>query len=173
MLRGVNVGGKNKLPMSDLAGIFRDAGCRAVTTYIQSGNVLFEADAGLARRLASVVAAAIRVSFGYQMPVILRSREELREIVEANPFLGDDVDPKSLHVVFLDAAPAAARVSALDPDRSPPDRFRVRGREIFLCCPNGLARSKLTNAYFDSKLGAVSTIRNWNTVRKLSRMSGA
>ena len=76
-----------------------------------------------------------------------------------------------LHVVFLADAPDAEHVEALDPNRSSPDEFAVRGREIYLHCPNGLARSKLTNSYFDSRLSTISTMRNWKTVRKLLELA--
>jgi uncharacterized protein (DUF1697 family) len=167
LLRGINLGGKNRLPMKDLAKMFTEAGCLSVTTYIQSGNVVFEAAAPLARRIPALIEKAIAESFGYQVPVMTRTGAELARIVRGNPFLRSGADPRTLHVAFLGAAPAAARVKALEPGRSPPDAFAVRGREIYLHCPNGFARTRLTNAYFDSKLGTTSTVRNWNTVETL------
>ena len=77
----------------------------------------------------------------------------------------------ALHVAFLADKPKAVQVAGLDSERSPPDRFTVRGQEIYLCCPNGLGRSKLTNKYFDSKLDATSTLRNWKTVLQLTEMT--
>jgi len=79
-------------------------------------------------------------------------------------------EEKLFHVVFLATRPAARAVKALDPDRSPPDKFVHHGREIYLKCPNGIARTKLTNAYFDSKLDTTSTMRNWKTVLKLQEL---
>ena len=167
LLRGVNLGGKNRLPMKDLATMFTDAGCGSVATYIQSGNVVFEAKAALVRLLPALIEKAIADRFGYRVPVMTRTGAELVRIVRGNPFLRSGADPRTLHVAFLGAAPAAARVKALDPGRSSPDAFAVRGREIFLHCPNGFGRTKLTNAYFDSKLGTTSTVRNWKTVETL------
>jgi uncharacterized protein (DUF1697 family) len=167
LLRGINVGGKNRLPMADLATMFEDAGCRSVTTYIQSGNVLFQASPALARRIPSLIKKAIADGFDYDIPVLTRTAEELRKTLRGNPFIGAGAELERLHVAFLADRPAAARVKALDPDRSPPDAFAVRGREIYLHLPNGVARTKLTNAYFDSKLGTASTLRNWRTVVKL------
>jgi uncharacterized protein (DUF1697 family) len=92
--------------------------------------------------------------------------------VRGNPFLEAGADIGTLHVAILADAPAAAKVKALDPDRSPPDAFAVRGREIYLQCPNGYGRTKLTNAYFDSKLATTSTVRNWRTVLKLVELAG-
>ncbi len=171
LLRGVNVGGKNKLPMEDLRTIFTLAGCEAVVTYIQSGNVVFKAGAELATRIPTLIASGIEERFGYRVPVMARAFEELRDAVRANPFLGTVDDLKTLHVAFLAEIPESDRVAQLDPDRSPPDTFKVLGREIFLHCPNGLARTRLTNNYFDSKLATTSTVRNWRTVLTLLTMA--
>jgi uncharacterized protein (DUF1697 family) len=171
LLRGINLGGKNRLPMKDLAAMFTDAGCGSVTTYIQSGNALFQASSGLARRIPALIEKAIAERFGYQVPVVTRTGGDLLRIVRGNPFLRAGADEGTLHVAFLAGAPAAARVKALDPERSPPDGFAVRGREIYLHCPKGFARTKLTNAYFDSKLGTMSTVRNWRTVLKLRELT--
>lgn len=171
LLRGINVGGKNRLPMDDLRRIFREAGCDRVETYIQSGNVVFEAGAEAADRVADRVAEAIADEFGHDVPVVTRSRSEFEAVVEDNPFLAAGADPKLLHVAFLAEAPDEGAVEDLDLDRFPPDEFVVRGRDVFLCCPNGMARTKLTNRYFDSRLGTTSTMRNWRTVLKLVEMA--
>lgn len=164
LLRGVNVGGKNKLPMAALVEICEAAGARDVTTFIQSGNALFRADAAEAAALAPRIAAGIEARFGFRAPVVLRSADELRAVVENNPYAADDLD--IVHVAFLAGAPSAAQAASLDPNRSPPDEFTLRGRELYLRLPNGVARTKLTNAWLDAKLGTVSTVRNWRTVCK-------
>ena len=157
--------------MKDLAAMFVDAGCDDVRTYIQSGNVVFRADVTLAEDIPSRIGASILDRFGYEIPVVTRRARDLEAIVEANPFVEAGAETDRLHVVFLADAPDAEHLEALDPDRSPPDEFAVRGREIYLHCPNGLARSKLTNAWFDSRLSTVSTMRNWKTVRKLLELA--
>jgi uncharacterized protein (DUF1697 family) len=115
----------------------------------------------------------IREQFALDVPVILRTAGDLDATLRGNPFLAAGSAPDVLHVMFLADRPAENRVAALDPDRSPPDEFVVLGREIYLRCPNGVARSKLTNAYFDSKLGTTSTSRNWRTVLKLRDLAVA
>jgi uncharacterized protein (DUF1697 family) len=165
LLRGVNVGGKNCVPMKDLAEIFAKAGCAEVRTYIQSGNVLFRATRTIAEALPPRITKQIAKSFGCQVPVVLRTAEQLAAAVRNNPFR--DVPQESLHVYFLAGVPDAARTAQLDPGRSKPDAFIVHGREIYLHLPNGIGRSKLTNAYFDSKLATTSTARNWRTTLKL------
>ncbi len=172
LLRGVNVGGKNRLPMKDLAAMFGESGCVDVLTYIQSGNVVFRATKACATRIPTVVAAAISDRFGFRAPVIVRSADELRAIARDNPFLRPGADVDALHVMFLADRPAKGNVASLDPKRSPPDVFEVRGSEIYLRCPNGAARTKLTNAYFDAKLSTTSTMRNWRTVLKLAELAG-
>jgi uncharacterized protein (DUF1697 family) len=164
LLRGINVGGKNKLPMSDLREIFTEAGCRDVRTYIQSGNVIFGADAAVIASLPRAVSAAIEARFGYRVPVIIRTAREMGSIVQHNPFVAQGVAEGELHVLFLAKAPSAARIETLDPGRSPPDTFAVRGAEVYLRLPNGAGRTKLTATYFDAKLATVCTQRNWRTV---------
>lgn len=172
LLRGINVGGHNKLPMKDLAALFGEAGCNDVRTYIQSGNVVFGATAGLARRIPDIMCRLINDRFDLQIPVVTRSADELATIVSTNPYAGDGADEKQLHVAFLADTPSAASLAALDPHRSPPDEFVVHRAEIYLRCPNGVARTKLTNAYFDATLETTSTMRNWRTTLKLLEMTG-
>jgi uncharacterized protein (DUF1697 family) len=157
------------LPMKELAKMFADAGCTEVRTYIQSGNVIFN-KAGSAVGIADTIAANIEKRFGFRIPVILRTAEQLRKTIRDNPYLAAEVDAKALHVYFLAASPNARAIAGLDPARSQTDAFQVRGQEIYLHLPNGMGRSKLTNAYFDSKLSTTCTARNWATVLKLSEM---
>ena len=173
LLRGVNLG-KRRLPMKELARIFEEAGAAGVRTYIQSGNVVYRASAARARRVPALVETAIAERFGFDAPVVTRTAAEMATIVRANPYAREAAaDPKSVHVGFLRDEPAASAVSALDPDRSPPDTFVVMGREIYFHFPNGLAKSKLTNPWFDSRLDTVSTMRNWRTVITLEEMARA
>jgi uncharacterized protein (DUF1697 family) len=168
LLRGINVGGKNLLPMKELAEEFAAAGCGNVQTFIQSGNVIFSAPPGKDESaLAQLLAARLAERFGYTAPLVLRTIEELRAAIANNPYLAMGAPEETLHVMFLTATPDASRVEKLDPDRSPGDTFALLGRAIYLRLPNGMARTKLTNAYFDSKLGVTSTARNWRTTAKL------
>ncbi len=170
LLRGINVGGKNKILMAHLSEMFVNAGCKNVRTFIQSGNVIFDGSAKLSAQVPRLVAEQIADVLGYKTPVVLRSLLELEEAVNNNPFLKLDSDLGLLHLVFLAALPEPSKVAALDPQRSPGDEYVVRGREIYLSLPNGAGESKLTNAYFDSKLSTTSTGRNWRTVTKLLEM---
>ena len=170
LLRGINVGGRNKLAMKDLVSMFSDAGCGRVRTYIQSGNVLFDAAPGLARRIGSVIQESIRERCSLNIPVITRSVDEFAAVVENNPFAEAETDMKLLSVGFLAQRPTAARIAALDLQRSPPDELVACGCELYMRFPNGVARTRFTSAYLDSTLGTICTVRNWRTTLKLLEM---
>lgn len=171
LLRAINVGGKNKLAMKALVAIFEDVGCREVRTYVQSGNVVYAAPSSLAARVPKLVEEAIAEHHGLRVPVIVRTADALARVVRENPFLALSEAPAQLHVAFLADAPSEAQIAALDPNRSPGDRYEVRGSEIHLCLPNGAARTKLTTAYFDSRLSTTTTVRNWRTVLALDALA--
>jgi uncharacterized protein (DUF1697 family) len=173
LMRGLNVGGANRMPMTDLSQFFVEAGCNNVRTYIQSGNVIFQASQSKLEKLPALIAKSIGERFGFKVPVVLRTVEQLGETIQNNPFLKAGAEESTLHVYFLANVPDARNVSGLDPERSSPDVFFVRGRDIYLQMPNGMARTKLTNTYFDSKLATVSTARNWRTVLKLFELMQA
>jgi uncharacterized protein (DUF1697 family) len=170
LLRGINVGGKNMLPMKELAAMFANAGCSDVVTYIQSGNVVFCADDKVAAGLDAAIARQVEARFGLRVPVVLRTAAEIDAVIRANPFLKAGASEEMLHVSFLADRPGKDLVAGLDAGRSAPDAFTVVGREIYMQLVNGVAGTKLTNAYFDSKLKTVSTMRNWRTVLKLAEM---
>jgi uncharacterized protein (DUF1697 family) len=167
LLRGINLGPKNKILMPDLVEVFTKAGCKDVRTYIQSGNVVFEATRELSTRLPELIAKEIQRRFGHKVPVMLRTTGEMREVVRKNPFLKEGAAEDILHVMFLTDLPKPGAAKSLDPERSPPNRFIVRGKEIYLLFPAGFARTKLTSSYFDSKLATIGTVRSWRTVTKL------
>jgi len=167
LLRGINVGGKNSLPMKQLVTIFEKAGCTDVRTFIQSGNVVFVAPEKILKTITAAVSASIEKRFGFKIPVVIRTADEMALVVRQNAYSRCDPDVERLHVFFLGDRPDATGVAALDPNRSPGDSFTVVGREIYALFPKGAGNSKLTNAYFDAKLKTVSTARNWRTVLKL------
>lgn len=173
LLRGINVGGKNIVPMKALVRVVEGAGGSGVRTYIQSGNVVFSAPPKSVSVIGTRVSAAIAREFGLTVPVIVRSHEEMRRIATKNPFLARGASEEHLHIGFLSAAPTPARIRTLDPARSPADSFIVRGAEIYLHFPNGVSGTKLTSACLDSTLGTICTIRNWRTVLKLGDMMRA
>lgn len=169
LLRGINVGGKNRLSMTDLSRIVALAGGTDVRTYIQSGNVVFRAEADL----SAAISRGLQEALGLSVPVVLRTHAELAAVVAKNPFLAQGADPDALNAMFLADWPEEEAVRALDPERSPGDAYVVVGREVYMHCPKGLARCKLTNDYFDRRLKTTSTVRNWRTVLKLLELADA
>ena len=165
LLRAVNVGGR-KVPMQDLKALFEDQGHEHVVTYIQSGNVVFDGR-GKAATLAQQLSDAIEQAFGLKTPVVLRTKAQLEQVLNTNPYAKPGVVGNQLHVVFLGDKPTAKAIATLDPDRSPPDEFTVVGKEVFILAPNGVGSSKLTIDWFEKRLGTFGTNRNWNTVNKL------
>jgi uncharacterized protein (DUF1697 family) len=170
LLRGINVGGKVKIPMADLRATLASLGLEDVVTYIQSGNAVFRAPKS-DKAVATDIEGAIKRAFGHDVAVLLRTHDELERVERGTPYPVDDGAPTRVHVVFLDETPAQAAVSGLDPDRSPGDEFAVLGREIYLSLPKGLGRSKLTIDWFERGLDVRATARNWNTLRKLIELT--
>jgi uncharacterized protein (DUF1697 family) len=169
LLRGVNLGAHNKMPMAALRSLVESLGHDDVRTYIQSGNVVFRS-AAKRGALAGGLETAIAGEFGVKAAVVLRTERELDKAIAGNPFLAAGADEKTLHVVFLGSAPTKASVNKLDPGRSPPDEFAVGRAEVYLHCPNGFGRSKLSVDWFERILGGPATIRNWRTVTKLAEL---
>lgn len=170
MLRGINVSGRNKIKMSGLQALFVRLGHADVTTYIQSGNVVFTSTGKSAAALTSEIERCIAREFGFEVPVVLRAKAELAKVIARNPF--DKVDLGKVHVTFLEEKPKAALVRALADHRSAPDEFRIVGREVYLHCPAGYGNTKLNNTFWERKLAVGATTRNWNTVTKLLDLAG-
>lgn len=153
--------------MADLRALLSSLGLEDVVTYIQSGNVVFRSTVDDETAVAAKIEREIAGAFDVSPSVLLRTPGELETIVASNPYLTRKAELSKLHVVFLERAPARSAAAALDPERSPPDEFTLRGREIFLHLPNGAGRSKLTLDYFERALEVRGTQRNWNTLLKL------
>lgn len=156
--------------MAELRDALGSAGLRDVTTYIQSGNVV--ADVG-ERGEAEVVAdagAVIEEHFGLTVPIVARAAGDWQSILDANPFRDGVNQPKLLHVSVCDVAPTAEALATLDHSAFAPDLLAVDGRHLYLWYPNGTARSKLTGALLERKLGVTTTARNWSTMQKPADM---
>jgi uncharacterized protein (DUF1697 family) len=173
LLRGINVGRTNRLPMADLRSTIESLGCRDVTTYIQSGNVVFEASDELDEStLASLIGRAVADRHGLDVPIVLRTAAEIVHIAGAHPDATSGIDPKLLHVLLLDRPPSNDLREAIDPGPYQPDGWTVDGRQIYVRYPNGSARSKLTIDVFEQAFDVTATARNLNTVRKLAEIVG-
>jgi uncharacterized protein (DUF1697 family) len=172
MLRGVNVSGQKTIRMAELKSLYEAEGFEQVGTYVQSGNVVFKTAQSDAAVLAALIQAQIERSFGFSVFVFVRDLEDFRRILRSNPFLtGRNEDPTKLHVTFLHHSPSPARWKDLKPPPGETDEFFPGEKELFLFCPNGYGRTKLSNAFFEKKLGMPATTRNWNTVNALFKMA--
>ena len=183
LLRGINLAGKNKVAMADLREVVADLGHADVTTYIQSGNVLFSADPGDAdtSALAAALATAITATLGVRAPVVVVSRDELAQVIAANPY-PDEADPKRVHAVLLSAAPAAGAAGKIDAalDRSTAkgarDELATAGRTLYLHTPDGFGNSELAASVLrivtSPRAGVTGTARNWATMTKLLELCG-
>lgn len=170
LLRGINVGGRHKLPMKDLVRLFEKAGGMDVASYIQSGNVIFRAKPGAHGKVCKDVCAAVKSAFDFEAPVVFRTQPELERIIEDNPFPKSDGAKPDVYVSFLEIAPRDADVAALNPPKQAPEAYAVKGREVYLFLPHGAGRSKLAAYDFGRKLNTFATTRNWNTVCTLHSM---
>jgi uncharacterized protein (DUF1697 family) len=175
LLRGVNVGGRNKLPMAELRAVLADAGYEAVATYIQSGNIVFGSEArhdqAACDRVASQLRGIVAERFELDVPIVAFPAERLHEILAANPYPELETEPKHLHVFFTQEPVPATAFAELDAERFAPDSVTVVDGVIYASYPAGMARSKLTNAVLDRTVGAPTTARNWATVRKLADLT--
>lgn len=172
LLRGVNVGGQRRLAMDELRDLFVSEGAQAVETYLQSGNVIFRCGAAPIRLVANLE-RKIGSKFGVGVSIIVRTPAELSKVLAQNPFVRSGADTGHLHVTFLSKTPVRNRVSQLERVATGADRFAVAGRQVYLYCPNGYGRTKLSNAFFERHLELDATTRNWRTVTKLAELAGA
>ena len=171
LLRGINVGGNRKVPMADLRTLLEDAGAENVTTYVQSGYAVLTSTASAAS-LRTTIEGKLQERFGFHVDVMVRSIAELKKVIAANPYGDAASDPTKVHVVFLNDKPKAADVAAIDQAAFAPDELTARGREIYLCLPNGAGRSKLAGV-LERKIKVPATARNWRTVTTLLELAEA
>ncbi len=169
LLRGINVGGKKRVAMSDLRALLESLGYRDVGTYLQSGNAVFTAARGKAKELERRIASAIDAELGLDVKVLVRTATELTTVIDENPFATRRADPKQLHVVFLSAAPASNKIASVDRDRLAPDQFEPGSRVLYLRLVNGIAGSRMPD--WERALGLTATTRNWNTVTRLHTLA--
>jgi uncharacterized protein (DUF1697 family) len=173
MLRGINVGGHNLIKMEGLRAAFAALGFDDVRTYVQSGNIVFQTATTATARLAKKTSKKILDAFGLDVPVLIRTADELSEVLKSNPLLKrTGIDETKLHVTFLAAASPKQTDEILKPLAGQSELFAVRGTEIYLYCPGGYGSTKLSNGAIEKKLSVHATTRNWNTVNVLTAMAG-
>ena len=172
LLRGINVSGQKKIRMSELREILTASGLKDVTTYIQSGNVLFAQNGMNPNEAAQRLQSIIEKHYGYHVDVLVILPEELAALPSANPFLnGRSEDISRLYVTFLFASPDPDRLAKLDPNAYPPEEFAVEGAVLYFYSPNGYGKAKMNNNFFERKLKTLATTRNWKTVLRLIELT--
>jgi uncharacterized protein (DUF1697 family) len=172
LLRGINVGGHNKVPMADLRRVLEEAGFEDVKTYVQSGNVALTAAERSPAKVARQVERAIQEAFGFDVAVVVRSRDEIGALVAEDPLGELATNPAYRVVVFLAAKLDRSRLADIDPDEFAPEAFALRDYEIVMWAPNGQRDSKLVKTLTERRTGVVGTARNWRTVEKLLDLAG-
>ena len=172
LLRGVNVGGRTRVPMARLRELVEALGYEDVATHLQSGNLVYTTTAS-PPAAAKAIAGAIAGDLGLNVAVLVRTPKEMAAIVDGNPFADRITDPRFMQVAFLSGTPPAAGIGAVDPEEFAPDEFAVGRREIYLLYPNGVQGAKLTHAFWEKRLGLTATGRNWNTVTRLRELAEA
>lgn len=173
LLRGINVGGNKMIAMADLRDLLGKLGFTDARSLLQSGNLVFRSDRRTPAQLEALLEAETEKRLGVQADVFVRTAAELAEVVARNPFAEEAKrDPSHLLVMFLRDAPEAKAVAALNAAILGREAVRVIGRHAYATYPDGIGRSKLTNAVIEKKLGTRGTARNWNTVMKLARLAG-
>ena len=174
LLRAVNLAGRNQVGMADLRELLAELGFGDPRTLLQSGNLVFESDARPGPRLESLLQEAAKKRLGLDTDFFVRTAGDWKEIVAGNPFPKEARrDPGHLVVMFLKEEPDRDKVAALQEAITGREVFRAGGRHAYIVYPDGIGRSRLTNALIEKKLGTRGTGRNWNTVLKLGALAGA
>jgi len=169
LLRGINVGGQKKISMAQLKELYEDLGFSGVMTYVQSGNVVFSDTSANVPNIKSRIEREIKRSFGMDVLIFIRTQAELKKLTDNSPF--KQKDGTKLHVTFLSEEPGKIPKADLDRARHGGEDYSIAGKEIYLFCPNGYGSTKLSNNFFERKLGVSATTRNWRTVNTLLSMS--
>lgn len=173
VLRGINVSGQKKIKMADLKELYQSLGFDKVITYIQSGNVLFQSDSGDKDDLKRSIEDAIAGKYDFHVPVTLRTDEELKDIFDNCPYEEAKIEENGTKVLvtFLQSLPSREKQELLREYVKPPEQLTIIGSEVYLYCPNGYGKSKLSNTFLEKKLGVSATTRNWKSVKKLNELA--
>ncbi len=173
LFRGINVGGRNKLPMRELVAVLEELGLTDVSTYIQSGNAVFHADDAVdGERLVEEIGGEIHERHGFAPQVLLLSPADMAGAMASNPYPEAEADPKTLHLFFLAFPPPAPDLESLAAIQGESERFCLEGTVFYLHAPDGIGRSKLA-AKVEKALGVPVTARNWRSVAKIMDLAEA
>ncbi len=171
VLRGINVGGKRKIRMLDLKTLYIRMGFENPVSYIQSGNVIFDSSSeDSEKEISAKISGQILKNFGFEVPVILRTLQEMEEISVRNPF-SSSAEIEKLHVTLLGEKPLETNCNYLMGNSFTPDECLLMNREIYIKCAGRYSDSKLTNNFIENKVKVSATTRNWKTFSKLLELA--
>lgn len=169
ILRGINVSGQKMIKMPDLKALYEELGFKNVSTYIQSGNVIFENKED--KELFKKIEKKIFEKYNFLVPVIIRSMEEMETTINGNLFLKEKkIELDKLHVTYLEEEPLPENLEKITNVQFEPDRFYISGKDIYIYCPDGYGKTKLNNTFFENKLKVKATTRNWKTTNEILRI---
>ncbi|NCC98701.1 MAG: DUF1697 domain-containing protein [Bacteroidia bacterium] len=172
ILRGINVSGQKLIKMDALRKSYENLGFRSVATYVQSGNVIFIGDKAKPDELAKTITRQIEKDFGFDLPVIVLTIDKLKQIIDSNPFLKQtDKDKTFLHITFLSSKPQKTEYSTIEEKKLSGEEIFFYDKAVYLYCPNGYGKTKLTNSFLELKLKVGATTRNWKTMNELLRIA--
>jgi len=169
ILRGINVSGKNIIKMVALKNLFEGLGFQNVSTYIQSGNVVFSTAQTDVKKLEHLICSQIEKEFGLAVPVIVLTKENLQYAIDNNPF-SKDKDEKFLHLTFLAEKPMVFETESIVEKKENNEEISFAENVVYLYCPNGYGNTKLTNTFLERKLKVTATTRNWKTTTELLKI---
>jgi uncharacterized protein (DUF1697 family) len=173
ILRGINVSGQKKILMADLKSLYESLNFENVITYIQSGNVIFDSRLKNKNELKIIIEVAIEKKFKFHVPIVIRTKTDFKNIINKQPFTGisSEKDGTIMLVTFLSEKPSEMKVTDFQQYVKAPEKLVIKGTEVYLYCPNGYGKSKLTNNFIEKKLGVDATTRNWKSIHKIADLT--
>jgi uncharacterized protein (DUF1697 family) len=170
LLRGINVSGQRMIAMKDLKALFQKWWYEQVMTYIQSGNIVFKSQETNTKKLWRDIAALIHHQYGFEVPVMILTEDDIRDILENNPYNDGKKDITKLHVTLLDTTPETKLLASIRDENYQSDEFTLQWKTIYLYCPDGYGMTKFSTMFFEKKLGVTATTRNWKTMQALREL---
>jgi len=171
LLRGINVSGQRTISMKDLKALMIKAGYENVMTYIQSGNIVFGSTETNKKTLSKDISEVIQKHYGFTVPVLILTCQEVEEIIKKNPYNNGKKDITKLHITFLDTVPEKKLLETTRDEKFQSDEFHIDNTLIYLYCPDGYGMTKFSTMFFEKKLGVTATTRNWKTMLELEKLA--
>ena len=172
ILRGINVSGQKLIKMDALRKLYEDLGFHNVTTYVQSGNVVFKGEDSELNNLEQRISQQIEKDFGFEVPIIVLTIDKLKQIINNNPFQNDlNKDHSYLHVTFLSSNPDHYDKETIESKKQNEEEISFSENAIYLYCPKGYGRTKMNNNFLEAKLKVLATTRNWKTTKELFKIA--